>query len=74
MLSSNSLAQILDTNRLTGINYKDWLQNLRIILNFKKLTHILDQEVPALPARPSTNQQAALEKWMMKIIRRSAIS
>ena len=64
MSSSNLLIRIFDTNKMTGTNYKDWLQNLRIILNFEKLTHILDQKVPALPARPSVNQRATLEKWM----------
>ena len=63
MSSSNPLVRILDTYRLTGTNY-NWLQNLRIVLNFEKLTHVLDQEAPALPARPSADQQAALEKWM----------
>ena len=64
MSSSNSLAHILDTNRLIDTNYKDWLWNLRIILNFEKLTHVLDQEVPVLSAHPFSDQRAALEKWM----------
>ena len=64
MSSSNPLARIFDTNRLTGTNYKDWLQNLRIVLNSKKFTHILDQEAAALPACPSADQRAALEKWI----------
>ena len=64
MLSSNPLARILDTNRLTGTNYKDWLQNLRIVLSFEKLNHVLNQDAPVLPAHPSPDQRAALEKWM----------
>ncbi|XP_073104801.1 uncharacterized protein [Elaeis guineensis] len=64
MSSSNPLARILDTNRLTGTNYKNWLQNLRIVLNSEKLTHVLDQEAPELPARLSADQRATLEKWI----------
>ena len=56
MSNSNPLAHIHDTNRLTKTNYKDWLRSLRIILSFEKLTHILDQDMPLLPARPSTDQ------------------
>ena len=66
MSSSNPLAQILHTNRLTGINYKDWLQNLRIVLNSENLTHVLDQEASVLPTHPSADQRAVLEKWMDK--------
>ena len=55
---------MLDTNRLIETNYKDWLQNLRIVLSFEKLNHVLDQDAPVLPTHPSPNQRAILEKWM----------
>ena len=64
MSASNPLARILDTHRLTGPNYKDWLRNYKIILGSEKLTHVLDQDPPALPARPSVEQRASLEKWI----------
>ena len=54
MSASNPLARILDTHRLIEPNYKDWLRNFKIILGSKKLTHVLDQDPPTLPARPST--------------------
>ena len=56
MSSSNPLVRIFDTNRLIGPNYKDWLRNLKIILSFEKLTHILDQDAPVLVAHPSLDQ------------------
>ena len=56
MSSANPLACILDTNRLIGTNYKDWLQNLKIILSFEKLTHILDQDAPIVVPQFSTTQ------------------
>jgi len=64
MSASNPLARILDTHRLTGPNYKDWLRNYKIVLGSEKLTHVLDQDPPTLPARPSTEQRASLEKWI----------
>ena len=64
MSASNPLARILDTHRLTGSNYKNWLQNFKIILGFENLAHVLDQDLPTLPARPSAEQRASLDKWM----------
>ena len=51
---------------MIGPNYKDWLRNFKIILDFEKLTHVLDQDPPTLPARPSIEQRASLKKWMDK--------
>ena len=64
MSNSNTLARTPDTNRLTEMNYKDWLWNLKIVLNSKKLIHVLDQDVLVLPARLSPDQWAALDKWV----------
>ena len=62
--ASNPLAHILDTHRLIRFNYKDWLWNFKIILDFKKSTHMLEQDPPTLPAHPSVDQRVSLEKWM----------
>ena len=64
MSASNPLTKILNTHRLTGPNFKDWLRNYRIILGSKKLTHVLDQDPSAIPARPTAKQRASLKKWM----------
>ena len=63
MSASNFLAWIIDTHRLSEPNYKDWLQNLKIILTSEKLSYVLDQEIFTLPARPITDQRASHEKW-----------
>ena len=42
MASSLSFHSILDTNKLTGTNYVDWLRNLKIVLSQEKLSYILD--------------------------------
>ena len=33
-------------------------------MGFEKLTHLLDQDPPILPVRPSTEQRATLKKWI----------
>ena len=42
MASSLSLRESLDSNKLIGPNYVDWLKNLKIILTQEKLSYILD--------------------------------
>ena len=54
MSASNPLARILETNRLTGTNYKDWLRNLRIFLTFEKIGYVLDQNAAALSVHSTT--------------------
>ena len=62
--ASNPLAHILDTYKLSEPNYKDWLQNIKIVLDSKKLTHVLERDPSTLPAHPSIDQRASLKKWM----------
>ena len=64
MSTSNPLVCILESNRLIKINFKDWFKNLKIILIFKKIEYILDQDPLALPSHPSADQKAAQDKWM----------
>ena len=64
MSASNPLARILDTHRLTGPNYKDWLRNYKIVFGSKKLTHVLDQDPLTLSPHPSIEQRASQEKWI----------
>ena len=64
MSASNPLVHILETNRLVGLNFKDWLRNIKIILSSEKLGYVLDQEPPVLPDHPNACQMIAYEKWM----------
>ena len=57
MTSSLSLGGILDANKLTGLNYIDWLRNLRIILTQEKVSYILDT-----PALVSLGEDASEEE------------
>ncbi|PIM98492.1 hypothetical protein CDL12_29029 [Handroanthus impetiginosus] len=42
-MAKNPLSVILKANKLTGPNYGDWLRNLKIVLDFEKMTFILTQ-------------------------------
>ncbi|KZV30991.1 hypothetical protein F511_23940 [Dorcoceras hygrometricum] len=42
----NPLAAILDSNKFTGLNYQDWLQNLNIVLASEKLLYTLEKSSP----------------------------
>ena len=64
MLASNPLACTLETNHLTGINFKDWLKNLKIVLTSEKIDNILDQDTPTLSTHPTTEKRATLNKWI----------
>ena len=64
MSASSLLAWILDINRLIEIEYIDWLTNLRIIFNFKKLRNILYQIILMLTIHPIHSQWAVLDEWM----------
>ena len=46
MASSLSLREILDSNKLTDLNYMNWLRNLKIVLTQEKLFYILDVSEP----------------------------
>ena len=69
MSASNPLTRILETNRLTGTNYKDWLRNLKIVLDCEKIGYILDSDISTLPTRPTDVQRQMHQKWMDDDIR-----
>ena len=42
MSSTNPLRGIMDTNRLIGQNFIDWLRNLKILLKFECIAYVLE--------------------------------
>ena len=42
MSSTVNLRSILDTNKLTGAKFMEWLRNLRIVLKVKRIGCVLD--------------------------------
>ncbi|XP_073313517.1 uncharacterized protein [Primulina huaijiensis] len=64
MPSRNSLYVILDQNKLTVPNYLDWLRNLKIILNSKKIAYVLKQDPPKqAKSNAIVEELAKLDKW-----------
>ncbi|KZV44934.1 hypothetical protein F511_15430 [Dorcoceras hygrometricum] len=58
------LAAILDSNKFTGLNYQDWLRNLKIVLASEKLLYTLEKTPPKeAPADASPEELAKLDKW-----------
>ncbi|KAL0405218.1 UNVERIFIED_CONTAM: hypothetical protein Slati_3835700 [Sesamum latifolium] len=63
-MSKNSLILIVETHKFNGINYNDWLRNLRIVLDFKNQGYVLDKPLPtALPEGSSPEERLTFEKW-----------
>ena len=50
MNNNMNLRNILFDNKLTGSNFMDWVQNLRIILRQEKLFYVLENPIPSEPA------------------------
>ena len=63
-MANNVLLRIMDNNILTGPNLKDWLRNLRIVLDFERIAYVLEAPLP-LDIGPDAPQAEldALEKW-----------
>ena len=62
MSAFNPSIRILETNRLTRNNYKDWLKNIKIVLSSEKIGYVLDQDSPTMPNHPTAEQHVTLEK------------
>ncbi|KAL0448743.1 UNVERIFIED_CONTAM: hypothetical protein Slati_1430700 [Sesamum latifolium] len=55
----------MKTNKFNGINYNDWMRNLRIVLDFENQGYILDKPLPmALPEGSSPEERLTFEKWL----------
>ncbi|KAL0427351.1 UNVERIFIED_CONTAM: hypothetical protein Slati_2909900 [Sesamum latifolium] len=66
-MSKNPLIVILEANIFNGINYNDWLQNLRIVLDFENQTYVLDRSLSrALPEESTHEERLTFEKWHEK--------
>ena len=54
----NPLRGILNVNRLTSLNYMDWLRNLRIVLTAEKIVYVLDIVMP-MPEKGASKDEIA---------------
>ncbi|KAJ8751580.1 hypothetical protein K2173_016826 [Erythroxylum novogranatense] len=65
MTSSVNLRSLVDSNKLTGPNFLDWLRNLRIVLRSEELGYILDVPLPDPPAADASDEdQKAYRKHL----------
>ncbi|KAL0303350.1 UNVERIFIED_CONTAM: hypothetical protein Sradi_6203100 [Sesamum radiatum] len=63
-MSKNPLTMILETNKINGTNYNDWLRNLRIVLDFENQTYVLDKSLPVTLLEGSTpEERVTFERW-----------
>ncbi|KAL0404223.1 UNVERIFIED_CONTAM: hypothetical protein Sradi_2063100, partial [Sesamum radiatum] len=64
-ISKNPLTAILEDNIFNGTNYNDWLQNLRIVLDFENQTYVLDRSLPRALLEESTHEERlTFKKWL----------
>ncbi|XP_074585271.1 RNA polymerase II C-terminal domain phosphatase-like 2 isoform X1 [Curcuma longa] len=62
-MTSLNLHSILNTNKLTGSNFLDWLQNLRVVLEIEKIAYVLDEPLsPRLLDDATLDQMLAYQK------------
>nr|CAD1843989.1 unnamed protein product [Ananas comosus var. bracteatus] len=64
MNASNPLSRILESNRLTGPNFQDWLRNLKIVLGIEKLDYVLQTPIPELNAEATTEEVEERDMWV----------
>ena len=64
MASQLNIRSMLDTNKLTGPNFQDWLRNLKIVLRLEKKVYVFTTPIPPIPAEDAADEdQAAYAKW-----------
>ena len=51
-----NLRSILESNKLSGPNFPDWVRNLRIVLRSEKALFILDEVAPEVPPVDAPNE------------------
>ena len=61
--STMSLWSVLEKDKLTGTNFLDWFQNLRIVLKQERKLYVVDEPLPEEPAENATRaEKNAYEK------------
>ncbi|KAJ8769017.1 hypothetical protein K2173_024012 [Erythroxylum novogranatense] len=65
MTSSVNLRSLMDSNKLTGPNFLDWLRNLRIVLRSEELGYVLDVPLADPPTVDASDEdQKAYRKHL----------
>ncbi|XP_031255529.1 uncharacterized protein LOC116113513 [Pistacia vera] len=63
-MANNVLLRIMDNNILIETTFRDWLRNIRIVLDFERIAYVLEAPLP-LDIGPDAPQDErdVLEKW-----------
>ena len=51
-----NLRSILESNKLTGPNFPDWVRNLQIVLRSEMALFVLDEATPEVPVVYALNE------------------
>ncbi|GJY34865.1 retrotransposon protein, putative, ty1-copia subclass [Tanacetum coccineum] len=60
--SSFSLLSVLGRERLTGLNYMDWIRNLRFTLRYENKEYVLDEQIPTINNESTQDKIEAHQK------------
>ena len=64
MSSTNPLRGIMDANHLIGLNFTDWLRNLKILLKSELITYVLEGDGPVERASDASEDEVwEYQKW-----------
>ncbi|GJT16399.1 hypothetical protein Tco_0875105 [Tanacetum coccineum] len=61
--SSFSLLSVLGRERLTGLNYMDWMRNLRFTLRYENKEYVLDEQIPIIDNDSTQEEIEAHQKY-----------
>jgi hypothetical protein len=62
-MSAFSLHNILEANKLTGVNYSDWLRNVKMVLQIQKVAYILETPEPKVDEQSSADERTQADQW-----------
>lgn len=63
-MAKNPLSSILETHRLTGNNYPNWLRSIRVILAMEERLYVLDERpLSKIANDPSDEDKVTYVKW-----------
>ncbi|KAL2225118.1 UNVERIFIED_CONTAM: hypothetical protein Sindi_3055000, partial [Sesamum indicum] len=63
-MSKNPLTPIMETNKFNGTNYNDWLQNLKIVLNFENQGYVFKKSLLETLLKGSLPEEhLTFERW-----------
>ena len=67
-MGPSPLRGIMESQKLTGPNFADWLRNLRIILKNERRLYVLDEDEPEMPPAGAPDEELAkFERYKLDV-------